>query len=86
MIDYKSDDFRLVLSQMEIDRFMKVSITDIIPSNVPEYEIKFDNLGILKQFVPPKKTPTITTNDSKLPLKSVDEEKGINTLLFYRLR
>jgi len=67
---------------MEIDRFMKVSITDIIPSNVPEYEIKFDNLGILKQFVPTKKTPTIIPNDSKLPLKSLDEEKGKNSLLF----
>ncbi len=63
---------------MEIDRFMKVSTTDIIPSNVPEYEIKFDNLGILKQFVPAKKTLTITPTDSKLPLKSVDEEKGNN--------
>jgi hypothetical protein len=38
-----------VLSQIEIDKYANISISDFIPSNVQDYKLEFDNLGILKQ-------------------------------------
>ena len=34
---------------MEIDKYIKVSISDFIPNNLQDYSIEFDELGILKQ-------------------------------------
>lgn len=34
---------------MEIDKYIKVSISDFIPTNIQDYSIEFDELGILKQ-------------------------------------
>ncbi len=39
----------LVLSQTEIDKYIRISISDFIPTNLNDYSIEFDELGILKQ-------------------------------------
>ena len=34
---------------MEIERYIKISVNDLMPSNVMDYQLQFDELGILKQ-------------------------------------
>ena len=38
-----------VFSQNEIDKLIKVSISDFLPTNYNDYQFQFDELGILKQ-------------------------------------
>jgi hypothetical protein len=37
------------LSQVEIDKFVNLSVADFIPNNLNEFSFEFDELGILKQ-------------------------------------
>jgi len=39
-----------LLSPSEIEKFISVSISDFIPSNLLEFQLQFDELGILKQI------------------------------------
>ena len=41
--------FIIVLSQTEIDKYIRISISDLLPTNLNDYSIEFDELGILKQ-------------------------------------
>lgn len=34
---------------MEIERYVKISVSDLIPSNFMDYQLQFNELGILKQ-------------------------------------
>jgi hypothetical protein len=38
-----------VLSLMEIDKYVNMSIKDFVPSNSQDISIQFDELGIMKQ-------------------------------------
>ena len=38
-----------MLSHTELERYMNVSINDFIPSNFTEFQLQFDDLGILKK-------------------------------------
>jgi len=38
-----------VLSQTEIDKYIRISINDFIPAILDDYSLEFDELGILKQ-------------------------------------
>ncbi|CAF0758450.1 unnamed protein product [Brachionus calyciflorus] len=51
-------------SQNEIDKLIKVSISDFIPNNLNDYHLQFDEMGVLKQLkknnsVSPLLSPTI---------------------------
>ncbi|CAF0915606.1 unnamed protein product [Brachionus calyciflorus] len=46
-------------SQNEIDKLIKVSINDFLPNNFNDYQLHFDELGILKQV---KKNNSVTSN------------------------
>ncbi len=50
--NFDSDFFMFyyqVLSQTEIDKYIRISINDFIPAILDDYSLEFDELGILKQ-------------------------------------
>ena len=42
-------------SHDEIDKYQKLSIDDFIPSNLQDYQLQFDELGVLKKVNQSKK-------------------------------
>ena len=67
---------------MEIEKFISVSINDFIPSNMQDYQLHFDELGILKQSVQIKQKSASTSSGA---VTSTSPNSASNTTTFATL-